>query len=242
MHSFVSYLFTHHLIEVSQWFDRQGLNALFRQEIEKAIPTITDPLVRKDTEDLLQFDLVGYLDRSLRRGVGLLQEDDLDEAVQKIVVKLLVSPGTLFTGRNRMSPMSARLKTSIRNAVISIGQRWTRHRRRSHELPSDLAARGASAGDDILADFREWLRVRYGEPFVRVFDARIANEEIKSLIGSEGIPSSYALKAISKAIKAAALTWSRSSPQLNFLVQNAMGDAEKTVAKRFRRERVAATD
>jgi hypothetical protein len=242
MQSFISYLLTHHLTEVSQWFDRQGMNALFKQEIEKTLPMITDPLVREDLESLVQFDLVGYLDRSLRRGAGLLQDDDLDEEVQKIVMKLLVAPGTLFRGWNRMFPMSARLKASIRNAVLSIGQRTARHRKRSHELPSDLAAKEASAGDDIVADFREWLRRLYGEPFVRVFDARAANEEIKSLIGSEGIPSSYALKAISKAIKAAALAWTRSNPQLNFLVHKALGDEGKTAAKRFRRERIAATD
>jgi len=232
MGNFFAYLITHRpLLEVSELYPRQAINGLFQREIRDALSRVTDHRIREDLESLSKMDFVGYIDRSLRSaGIG---DEELDEMVQRVVVKLLVTPGSLFRGWNGMTPMTARLKVAVRNSAITIGERTVKRRKRTHELATDLPARQSYDRDDLVHDFRDWLRLRYGEPAVRVFDARLADEDIKTLIGTEDIPSSYVLKTLVRQIKAGAVAWSRSDPELNFLVQKMMDAEAGTVAKRF---------
>lgn len=241
MGNFITFLLDRRpLTEVSELFPREAMNQLFHREIDRAVQHTHDPAIIDDLRQLRAMDFVGYIDSALRRSG--IPDEQRDEAVQRIVVRFLVTPGSLFRKWNGQTPMSARLKKSITNTVITMGQRAAKSRRRSRELPPDLASREEASKDDLIHAFRDWLRVRYGEPAVRVLDVRIANEDIKSLIGSEGIPSSYALKRIVQGIKAAAMGWTRSDPELNFLVQKMMGEEEKTLGRRFGRERAAMAD
>ena len=241
MGNFLEYLVTHRpLHEVSELFPREAMNQLFVREIDRSIAYIQDQRIIDDLRQLRGMDFVGYISSAVRR--ASIPEEERDEAVQRIVIRFLVTPGSLFRKWDGQSPMSARLKRSITNAVITMGQRATKMRRRSHELPVDLPSRGVSSRDDLVHDFREWLRLRLGGSAVRVFDTRLADEDIKSLIGSEGIPSGYALKRIVQEIKSGAMAWTRSDAELNFLVQKMMGQEEKTLAKRFKRERAAIAD
>jgi hypothetical protein len=179
-------------------------------------------------------DFVGYIDRALRN--ASIGDEELDEMVQRVFVKLLVSPGSLFRGWNRSTPMTARLKLAVRNSAITIGERTAKRRKRTQELSHDLPAGRAGSTDDLVHEFRLWLRLRYGETAVRVFDARLAGEDIKVLIGTDGIPSAYALKRIVQEIKAGAMAWTKSDPELNFLVQKMMDAEAGTVAKRLGRK------
>ena len=240
MGKFLAYLITRRpLLEVTELFPRQAMNELFQREIRDALPQIDDPRIKEDLASLAAMDFVGYIDRSLRRaGIG---DEELDDAVQRVVVKLLVSPGGLFRGWNRSTPMTARLKLAVRNSAITIGERTAKRRKRTQELSPDLPAGRAGSTDDLVHEFRLWLRLRYGETAVRVFDARLAGEDIKGLIGTDGIPSAYALKRIVQQIKAGAMAWTKSDPKLNFLVQKMMGEEAETVAKRSRRKEPATS-
>ena len=240
MGNFFTYLITHRpLLEVTELFPRQAMNELFQREIRDALPRVEDPRIKEDLESLAAWDFVGYIDRSLRRaGIGV---EELDDAVQRVVVKLLVTPGGLFRGWNHSTPMTPRMKLAVRNSVITIGERTMKLRRRSQELPTDLTTGRARNTDDLVHEFRLWLRLRFGETPVRVFDARLADEDIKELIGTEGIPSAYALKKIVQEIKAGAMAWTRGDPELNFLVRKMMDAEAGTVAKRFGRKEPATS-
>jgi hypothetical protein len=235
MGNFFTYLITHRpLLEVTELFPRQAMNELFQREIRDALPRVEDPHIKEDLESLSKMDFVGYIDRALRN--ASIGDEELDEMVQRVVVKLLVSPGSLFRGWNLSTPMTARLKLAVRNSAITIGERTAKRRKRTQELSPDLPAGRAGSTDDLVHEFRLWLRLRYGETAVRVFDARLAGEDIKGLIGTDGIPSAYALKRIVQGIKAGAMAWTKSDPELNFLVQKMMDAEAGTVAKRLGRK------
>lgn len=217
--------------EVSDLFPAGSMNEYWRNRVNQEIAVATDPALKADLMLLRDMNLVAYLDKALR--VAGIPEQDLDAAVQDVVVKLLVTPGTLFSGWRKDGPLSARLKASIKNAAITMGQRAARARKRRHELPMDLPAKPMRDEDLLIQQFREWLRSRLGDTSVMVFDWRLAGNESKDLIGaSPEIPSGHALKAIVKKIKAQAVAWSRTDPQFLVRVQKLMADEQATIGKR----------
>jgi hypothetical protein len=225
------------LNEVSDLFQVEQFNDYWKEQLDRVIPTITDPEIRKDLLSLRDLNLIGYVDRSLRRaGIPM---DDLDEAVQQVVIKLLVSPGKLITGWKKDSPLSFRLKAAIRNAAISLGQSYSRRKKRRQDLPPDLPARMSPDDGDLIHQFRQWLGQRLGEVAVRVFDWRLEDRDSRELIGSEGIPTSHSLKMLVRKIKAAAIAWGRSDPEFLVRVQKLMGAEEATLGKRFPRRTVS---
>jgi hypothetical protein len=222
--------------EVSELFPRSAMNALFAKEIRRVLPRVEHGIQRDDLVSLLDYDFVGYMDASMRSaGFG---ETERDALVHDLVVKLLVSPGGLVSRWKMDTLLSYRFKRAVKNAVITLGQKQARYRRRSKELPDDHVARPRDE-DDLVGGFREWLRDRLGEVAVRVFDARLAGEDVKGLVGTPLVPTSYALKKVVQQIKASAVTWAGSDPEFLQKVRRMMAMEDETLARRFGREQAA---
>lgn len=226
------------LNEVSEYFPRYVFNDLFRQDCDKVLASeeLTEE-VRADLIKLKSLDLVGYVDSSLRRSG--FQDFELDELVSDILVRLLVQPGSLFKKWDRKGIMSARLKVAIRNGVITHAKQSHKRARRNQELPDSVASRQCDDDPELVDRFRDELRRRFGESGVNVFDARLADEDIKKLIGSEGISSSYRLKVLVQGIKAVARDFGDEC--LQSMVARMSVQESETLAKRFGRNETVPT-
>ena len=71
-------------------------NDLFRQELERLLSRLTDPTQRQHAETMLDFDWTRYIAGAIRRSAGITNQDEIDEKVHEIVIRMLVSPGGLF--------------------------------------------------------------------------------------------------------------------------------------------------
>ena len=233
MGNFIAYLLSRRpLLEVSELFPR-SMNALFQREIDEVMPQVTDPEIRNDLVRLYHMDFIGYMDKSLRSaGVAF---SDLDPLVHDLVVKLLVSPGGLVSRWKRDAPLSFRFKRAVKNAITTLAERAAKRRRRVGEMPDQpFAVERPRDNDDLIADFRQWLGAQHGTPAVVVFDARLEGRDIKDLIGTAvGIPTAYALKKITKQIKASAVTWAGSDLGFQEKVRRLVDAEQATFAKRL---------
>ncbi len=236
MGRFITYLLENHgLTEVSQMFPTAAFNALLRQEIEKVMPFVSDPKLQADLRSLLNINAVGYADRSLARaGFG---DEERDGLVHDLFVRWLVKPGGLVGNWKMDAPLSLRFKRALKNAIATLAVRASRRRRRFEEMPDDqLQDERTKEDDDLIGDFRAWLRQTLGASAVAVIDTRLAGGNINSLIGVDpGIRSSYRLKEIVKAIKAAATRWAAADAAFQNRVRQLMDAEHATVAKRFRK-------
>ena len=221
------------LNEVSEYFPTTAMNDLFRKEVDRSLAQEDlDDGVRQDLERLRALNLVGYVDSSVRRsGVG---EAETDEVVHDILVRFLVSPGSLFRKWDRKSPMTARLKVAIKNSLITIAKKRQKRAKRFRELPDNVALTPCTDFHGTIEVFRDALRGRYGDAHVRVFDVRMAGGEIKQLIGSEGIPTSYSLKKLVADIKSLVVGWGDEC--LQRAVAGMVAKEEATLSKRFGRK------
>ena len=231
--SFVSFLLRRMTVnEVSEFFPTSAMNQLFRAELGRILTT--EDLSEEQRQDLVQLrslNLVGYVDSSVRRSG--VDEADRDEVVHDLLVRLLVSPGSLFKKWDRKSPMSARLKVAIRNSIFSLAKKRQRRARRFQELPDIIASPPCMDDVGTINAFRDALRSQYGEDHVRVLDTRLAGNDIKGLIGSPGIPTSYRLKQIVQDIKRFVVGWGDSC--LERAISQMRVREEETLAKRFGR-------
>ena len=102
-------------------FDRDGFNALFRDQLARLLPRVTDERRRASLERMRGTDFVAYILAALRNA-GLGDDRDREEAAHDVVVQLLVQPGQLFSGYDpdRSGPMEARFGLSVRNAVLNV--------------------------------------------------------------------------------------------------------------------------
>jgi hypothetical protein len=223
------------LKEHSELLNPASLNALFMRQAEEVLARVDDPQVKDDLFHFMSMQPVAYIDRSLRRAG--IPDADLDEALQTIVVKFLVSPGSLFAKWDGKGPFTARFKLAVKNAVITFAQTKQRRARRFQPLPAidPVAKKSIGSVDDPIRDFRNYLQVQYGDAVVRVFDHRLAEKDTKELIGQPGLETSYAVKEAVKRIKAAAVTWSQSHPDFLLRVARLMDQEKGTLAKRFNR-------
>jgi hypothetical protein len=223
------------LHEHSELLDAAAMNLLFRQEAEKRFNDLQDPQVKDDLFAFMGSKPVAYIDRALRRAG--IPDTDLDEAIQQIFIKFLVSPGSLFKKWDGKGPFSARFKVAVKNAVISLAQKKQRRARRFQPLPAidPVAKKSIESVDDPILDFRNYLQVKYGDAVVRVFDHRLNEKDTKELIGQPGLETSYAVKEAVKRIKAAAIRWSESHPDFLLRVHRLMDQEKGTLAKRFNR-------
>jgi hypothetical protein len=236
MNPFVLWLIRKGLIhEHSELLDADAMNLLFRQEAEKRLASITDPQVKDDLFAFMGSKPVAYIDKALRRAG--IPDADLDEAIQQIVIKFLVWPGSLFKKWEGKGPFSARFKVAVKNAVISLAQKKQRRAKRFQPLPPTDPVAKTSLGsmDDPIRDFRNYLQVKYGDAVVRVFDQRLNDHDTKELIGQPGLETSYTVKEAVKRIKAAAVSWSKSHPDFLLRVHRLMDQEKGTLAKRFNR-------
>lgn len=226
------------LHEHSEWFPKHFFNLTFRQQADDILAKEElAPEVRDDLMKLKSLDLVGYVDSALKRSGA--KEFELDEKASEILVRLLAIPGSLFKKWDRKSPMSARLKVAIRNSVITLAKQSQKRKKRSHELPNDLASPPCVDDIGMINSFRDALRSQHGDAHVRVLDTRLAGNDIKGLIGSD-IPSAYALKKIVQEIKLFVVGWGDSC--LGRAISQMQVKEEETLAKRFgRKDPVPAT-
>jgi hypothetical protein len=220
------------LHEVSEYFPKQYFNQAFKEACERILASEQlAPEVRKDLLRAKEIDLVGYADSSLRR--SSVQDFELDEAVSEILVRLLITPGSLFKKWDRKSPMSARLKVAIRNSIITMAKKRQKRAKRSEELTADLASPLCHDDSETINAFRDALRSQFGDDHVRVLDARLAGEEVKTLVSSLG--SAWRIKAIVRDIKSFVVGWGDEC--LQRAVAQMQVKEEETLARRFGRER-----
>ena len=76
--------------------DKDAYNDLFRQELERLLSRLTDPIQRQHAESMLDFDWTRYMAGAIRRSAGITSQDEIDEKVHEIAIRMLVSPGGLF--------------------------------------------------------------------------------------------------------------------------------------------------
>ncbi len=225
------------LWEVSGEFPRGELNALFKTQIEKLMSQTDDPEAIRDLRQALDMDIIGYIDRAARNSG--VKDHDLDHVVHDIVVRLLVSPGTLFSGWKGQSFLG-RLKLSIRNALLNHrAARMTRRKRipsmsihGGGEAAMDLPVR-QSQSETLIQAFREFLLEKHGQAALDVFDERLAGGETKSLVGQPGLETSYKIKKVVQAIKKTAEEFGAGDPEFLALVRRAMEEEAETVTRRF---------
>ncbi len=234
MGNFIAYLLEcHDLKEVSKLFPTDAMNALFRQEIEKVMPLVDDAKVKADLLGLFNVDAVGYVSRSLATaGFG---DEERDALTHDLFVRWLIKPGGLVSKWKMQGPLSYRFKKAVKNAIATLAVRASRRGRRFGAMPDDqVASEDPRDDDDLISDFRQWLARTLGTSAVIVFDARVAGEDIKSLIGTNtDIRSSYALKKLVQSIKATAVRWAGTDPAFQEKVRRLMDAEQETLAKRF---------
>jgi hypothetical protein len=239
MNPFISFLLKRlPLHEVSEYFPRRMFNDLFSGRCKQILATEKlDDEVARDLTRIKDMDLVGYVDSSLRRSG--VQGWQLDEVVHDLLVGFVVNPATLFKTWDRKSPMSARLKVAIKNSLITLSRIWKKRAKRFQELPNSIATRPCTDFYGTIEAFRDMLRSQFGDAHVRVFDVRVAGNDIKGLIGSEGVETSYKLKRIVGDIKKSVIGWGDECLQRT--VASLVAKEEETLRKRFGRKEAVRT-
>ena len=224
--------------------DKGAYNDLFRQELERLLPRLTDPIQRQHAEAMRDFDWTRYIAGAIRRS-GITNQDEIDEKIHEIAIRMLVSPAGLFRDydERRHGPFNLRFKRSLANALKNLTEKERNRRRYIPSIPirqefvpggvtpDDLVARGEPEGDPkLLDDFRELVRRQLGAIAIRVFDARLEGIEMKTLPGV----SSYAVKKTVQDIKALAGKYAIAvgDPSLLRQVERLMAAEEMTVQRR----------
>ena len=218
------------VVEVSELFPRASYNELFQREVDRLLATTSDEEARQHLEEFRRIDVVGYLDRSLRRAG--FHPNELDPIVQDLVVKLLM--GSFFRGWKGQS-LVGRFKLSTTNFIRSLAVRTGNRRKRYADLPADPPDR-ESSDQEVIYDFRNFLRLRFGEVAVRVLDHRLEGDaDTKDLIGQPGLESSYKLKQAVMQIKSAVRLWASNDPILLKRIERLLSEEKRTQERRLGR-------
>ena len=194
------------LIETYYSFNTQQYNRLFDSELAKLMSRVSSPEHRVALERMRGFNWVGYIAQCVRHA-GYRDQREVQERTHEIVVKLLM--GGLFRGYDERAsgPIDRRFKCSVTNAMWNLVEKERNRRRFIPTVPLDQEFRPgcvtdvpdrASVGEDdrLIQDFRQLVRNRLGELGLAILDARLDDEETRSLVGREdlGSPNRYALK------------------------------------------------
>lgn len=228
---FTSWLRSHAqpMAEVSELFPREGMNALFYDEIEKLHQR--QPMDPAELQRLMSMDFVGYIDRSLRNSG--FRDPELDPMVHDIVVKLIT--GALF--KNVQGPFLARFATAVKNSIITLATRRQRVRRRysDHELETvPQLSVAPQHEDDVVERFRAYVRQTLGDVALRVLDHRLDGGDTRDLVGSQPeLSSSYSVKEMVKRIKRAVSTFAGNDPDLLDQIERALASERRTMDRRF---------
>jgi len=219
--------------EISELFPKEAVTSLFTKDIDHLLSVTHDPNGRESLERLKQIDVVAYVDRSLRRAG--FRDHDLDEMVQQIIVKLLM--GSFFKKWDRASPIDARFKVAVTNAIRTLATKQQTARRRGGELPTDVVATssGSVVGRDLLERFREYVGKNLGDAVLRLLDHRLEGGDTRDLIGSLGLETSYRTKLVVGHIKEAARRFFSNDPELLSMIERAFQAESQTMQKRFGR-------
>jgi hypothetical protein len=233
--NFYSYLYTHlddlRLLEVSDLFPRDQINELFYREIDRLLREVGDHRSREELQEFRRMDHVAYIDSSLKRAG--FRDPDLDPLVHDLVVKLIVT-GNLFSGWHGQS-LIGRFKVAVSNAIKTLATKRSSYKKRSLALPDDLRSPPQQDSDDLIHEFRLWLRARYGEVAVKVFDHRLEGGDTSELVGEKGLESSYKVKEAVKTIKNAAAEYFQRNPALFRNIQKVFDREQRTLNQRFSR-------
>lgn len=227
------------LLEVSGQFPRGEFNALFRQQLARRIAHVGTEEAQEQLSHLNDFDWIGYIARSLR-SAGF-SDADIDPMAHDVVVKLLVQ-GQLFPGWDGRSPLIARFKVAVKNAILNQVEKQRVRRRRipatsihqQDDAPGVDITAPAPTSHALIDQFRDHLRRHYGAVAVEVLDQRLEGGEVKELIGQPGLETSYRLKQVVQAIKQAAEEFAQDEPELLNMIRRAMTSEADTVEKRFK--------
>lgn len=230
---FSTWLRSHHqhIAEVSELFPREGMNALFYDEIEKL--HARQPMEPADLQRLMNMDFVGYIDRSLRSSG--FRDPELDPLVHDIVVKLIT--GALFA--NVQGPFLARFATAVKNSIITLVGKRLRMRRRYSDHPLETVPQqmALDVEPDVIEQFRQYVLRTLGAVALRVVDHRLDGGDTKELRGTEGLESHYSVKETVKDLKRALRGFSGSNPSFLEMIHKALDGEQETMRRRFRTAR-----
>lgn len=227
------------LLETAEYFSPADYNAVFEAELEKLIHRLPDEEAREQAITMREFDWGNYIARSLARAG--FRDDDQQEAFHATVVKLLLSPGKLFTGWSpgRHGPLDRRFRQSVWNAIRNISEK-SRNRRKRVALADPGIMAGQFAGrtpySDLIDQFRQLVAQRLGKLAADILDQRLAGEDTKEIIGKEefGTPSAFYIKRAVQQIKALAQEFAahRGDPAFAGMVSAAIEGEAATFSKR----------
>ena len=218
------------LREISELFPKRGIQDLFDREVARLREKTTDPALLQHLEDFGRLDIPGYIDSALRRAG--FHESEKDALVHDICVKLLM--GSFFRGWTGQS-LVARFKVAVRNAISSLQSRAAKRRRRQASLPDDVVA-APRADEEIVDEFRNFLRMRFGEAVVRVFDHRLEDGgDTKDLVGSPGLETAYKVKRAVSELKDAIRMFAAGDPELSRRLDGLFAQQQMTFDRRFGR-------
>jgi hypothetical protein len=229
------------LIETYFTFDGGQYNQLFEDELAKL--SAWSPEHREALERMRNFNWTGYIARSVRNA-GYRDQREVQERTHDIVVKMLT--GGLFRDydEDRHGPFDLRFKRAVGNAIRNMVEKDRNRRRFVPTVPiiagQEAGGMVALPGDEderLIDDFRHLVRQRLGQLGLAVFDAHLAGQETKSLVGREdlGSPGRFVIKRVVGEIKALAREYAQRLGDPAFIrdIERAMGREGATVAKRL---------
>jgi hypothetical protein len=223
--------FTKPVVEVSSYFPKDGMNDIFREKINALHQR--QPMDPTELRRLLDFDYVGYVDKSLR-SAGF-RDPDLDYLVHDIVVKLIT--GALFS--NVQGPFIARFSVAVKNSIITLVGKRLRMRRRYSDHPLETVPQqmALDTEPDVIEQFRQYVLRTLGAVALRVLDHRLDGGDTKELRGTEGLESHYSVKETVKDLKRALRGFSGSNPSFLEMIHKALDGEQETMRRRFRTAR-----
>lgn len=218
------------LREISELFPKRGIQDLFDRETQRLREKAASQEALRHLEEFARLDAVGYMDSSLRRAG--FHPNELDSLVQDLSVKILL--GGFFRGWSGQS-LVARFKVAVRNAISTLRSRAAKRRRRTGDLPDDVAA--APRGDQlVVSEFRNFLRARFGDAVVRVLDHRLEGQgDTKDLVGSPGLETAYKVKQAVSQLKDAIRMFAGNDSELTQRIERLVAQEKRMFDRRFGR-------
>jgi hypothetical protein len=242
--------------EVSSEFPKKQINRFFDEEFRKAydrvisqslgmragdegetVVTLDTPRRHFDSWSFAkQLDWAGYISAAVRRAG--IPAHDVDSTVAGIVVYLLVQPGQLFKGWNGTSPLEARWKLAVRNAVLNAvkkGKRVSFNRGTVSLSDPGVAAPGRrDRPDDITPLFKAHVRRQLGEPAAGLLQHLLDGGQVIELVNSKTL-TSYRAKELVKELKALLARFAADDPAFARSIERLLTRERETLDRRFNR-------
>jgi len=220
------------VVEVSSYFPKDGMNDIFREKINALHQR--QPMDPAELRRLLDFDYVGYVDKSLR-SAGY-RDPDLDYLVHDIVVKLIT--GALFD--NVQGPFLARFSVAVKNSIITLVGKRLRIRRRYSDHPLETVPQRSMAMDtepDVIEQFRQYVLQTLGAVAASSSRPPARWWRYEGTSWNRGLESHYSVKETVKQLKRALRSFSGSNPGFLEMIHKALDGEQETMRRRFRTAR-----